>query len=425
MTTRFWQSVASFATRGPLPRLLSLLGTSVILAATAQATPAIGIDAGPAPVLRVCLDPDNLPFSSGHPGDAGLYTEYSQQIAAKLGRPFEPVWSQSYFGKFIVRTTLLAHKCDAFIGLPDDVGFMGKKLVFSKPFIHVGFVLATKPDQTVTSLDDLKGKTVAVQFGTPAQIMLADHDDIKMMTFLSPEEAMAALADGRAAAAFVWGPSAGYAAKKTGQPVRFVTIPGDGMAWTVGIGFAKTNSALRDQVNQAIDGLGGTLDTLKAKYGMPEAAATPTVQPVAAAMAAVTPAVVVPAVAVAAAPVAAPVAPAAVPAQVGQTGATPTQIAYAPVLFKPVTDAAGIEEGHKIFNGTCSHCHGPNAVQAIHRIDLRLLHHRYGDKMDETFSYTVTHGRPTKGMPNWTGAFTYEQFDQILGYLHSVQNMAE
>lgn len=425
MTTGFWKSAAGLATRGALPRLLSLVGASFVIAATAQATPAIGIDTRPATALRVCLDPDNLPFSSGHAGDAGLYTEYSREIAAKLGRSFEPVWSQSYFGKFIVRTTLLAHKCDAFIGLPDDVGFMGKKLVFSKPFIHVGFVLATKPDQAVNSLADLKGKTVAVQFGTPAQIMLADHDDITMMTFLSPEEAMAALADGRAAAAFVWGPSAGYAAKKSGQPVRFVTIPGEGMAWTVGIGFAKADTALRDQVNQAIDSLGSTLDTLKVRYGMPEAAATPAIQPAAATATAAAP-VAIPAVAVAAAPAAA--APASVaPATTPAAAAAPTQVADAgaPILFKPVTDAAGIEEGHKTFNGTCSHCHGPNAVQAVHRIDLRLLHHRYGDKMDEVFSYTVTHGRPTKGMPNWTGAFTDEQFSQILGYLHSVQNMAE
>ena len=427
MTTGFCQFVASFATRGRVARLLSFLCTSLILTATAQATPAIGVDAGPAQALRVCLDPDNLPFSYGHPGDAGLYTEFSQQIAAKLGRPFEPVWSQSYFGKFIVRTTLLAHKCDAFIGLPDDVGFMGKKLVFSKPFIHVGFVLAVKPDQAVASLDDLKGKTVAVQFGTPAQIMLADHDDIKMMTFLSPEEAMAALADGRADAAFVWGPSAGYAAKKSGQPVRFVTVPGEGMAWTVGIGFAKTDTALRDQVNQAIDSLDNALGTLKAKYGMPEASATPLVQPAAATVAASVPAAIVPAIAAAPAPAPAPVA---APAPAAAPVALPTQVAdtataNAPILFKPVTDAAGIEEGHKTFNGTCSHCHGPNAIQAVKRINLRLLHHRYGDKMDEVFSYTVTHGRPTKGMPNWTGAFTDEQFNQILGYLHSIQDKTD
>jgi hypothetical protein len=34
---------------------------------------------------------------------------------------------------------------------------------------------------------------------------------------------------------------------------------------------------------------------------------------------------------------------------------------------------------------------------------------------------TVTHGRVTKGMPNWSGILTDQQFHKILGFLHSVQ----
>ena len=55
------------------------------------------------------------------------------------------------------------------------------------------------------------------------------------------------------------------------------------------------------------------------------------------------------------------------------------------------------------------------------RINLRLMQHRYGDKMDETFINTVTHGRPEKGMPDWTGVFSNDQFTKILAFLHSVQ----
>ena len=55
------------------------------------------------------------------------------------------------------------------------------------------------------------------------------------------------------------------------------------------------------------------------------------------------------------------------------------------------------------------------------KINLRLLHHRYGDKMDEVFIYTVTHGRPTKGMPNWSGILTDDDFVKIRAFLHSVQ----
>jgi polar amino acid transport system substrate-binding protein len=39
---------------------------------------------------------------------------------------------------------------------------------------------------------------------------------------------------------------------------------------------------------------------------------------------------------------------------------------------------------------------------------------RYGDRMDQKFMYTVTHGRPEKGMPDWTGAFDNDQFTKIL-----------
>ena len=55
------------------------------------------------------------------------------------------------------------------------------------------------------------------------------------------------------------------------------------------------------------------------------------------------------------------------------------------------------------------------------KINLRLLHHKYGDRMDEVFLYTVTHGRPDKGMPSWTDVFSDEQFQSILAFLHTVQ----
>jgi hypothetical protein len=53
----------------------------------------------------------------------------------------EPVWTLSYFGKFAVRTTLLAGQCDAYIGLPASSDFMGPRLKFSKPFAEIGYAL--------------------------------------------------------------------------------------------------------------------------------------------------------------------------------------------------------------------------------------------------------------------------------------------
>lgn len=81
-----------------------------------------------------------------------------------------------------------------------------------------------------------------------------------------------------------------------------------------------------------------------------------------------------------------------------------------------------IADGHEIFNGTCGHCHGADAIQAVEHINLRHLQNRYGDKYQNVFHYTVTHGREAAGMPNWTGVFDETDFTHIFAYLQSVQN---
>ena len=88
------------------------------------------------------------------------------------------------------------------------------------------------------------------------------------------------------------------------------------------------------------------------------------------------------------------------------------------------SNAEDIAAGQKLFNENCAHCHGPNAVQGEQRRNLRLLRQRYGDKMPQTFIFTVTHGRVSKGMPNWSGIITNDEFQQILAFLTSVQEPA-
>ena len=81
-----------------------------------------------------------------------------------------------------------------------------------------------------------------------------------------------------------------------------------------------------------------------------------------------------------------------------------------------------IAEGKEVFNGTCSHCHGPNGEQSVKKIDLRRLTLRYGDGAHNMFWKTVHEGRPTKGMPTWKGVFTDEQFTEIFVFLSTIQS---
>jgi mono/diheme cytochrome c family protein len=84
-------------------------------------------------------------------------------------------------------------------------------------------------------------------------------------------------------------------------------------------------------------------------------------------------------------------------------------------------DAAAAEAGHQLFNETCAHCHGPNAVTGLTERNLRHLQLRYGDHMAETFHTTVLQGRLEKGMPTWEGTLDEDTIWKIYTYLQTVQ----
>lgn len=100
-------------------------------------------------------------------------------------------------------------------------------------------------------------------------------------------------------------------------------------------------------------------------------------------------------------------------------------IARAEDAVSPVNPYAGdarrATEGRSLFNQYCSHCHAPNAISPDPPKDLRRLQRRYGQRMAEVFHATVTHGRPDKGMPNWTGVLDDQLLWTIFTFLESVQ----
>jgi polar amino acid transport system substrate-binding protein len=344
----------------------------------------------PAP-LRLCADPDNLPFSSANEATPGFYVELGREIAQQLGRTFQPVWVPTYNTKRQVRQKMLAGQCDGFVGVPDDASFMGPRLIFSQPVAQLGYALVAPPAMGVNAVADLSGRRVAVQWSSPPQNLLAASNDVQTVTVLAPEEAMQDLRDGKADAAFIWGATAGWLNKSAMQDAyRVVPVEGDHMQWSAAIAFPRTATALRDDIDHALGALEPSIKLLSAKYGFP--------------------------------------GPASTQLAANRPGAQQTEAPDASETPSPVPDVsanpADIEAGQKLFNENCSHCHGPNAVQGEQRRNLRLLRQRYGDGMPRTFIQTVTHGRVNKGMPNWNGIISMDEFQKILAFLASVQEPA-
>src|SRR5207245_10215109 len=89
--------------------LTAVAACSVVVLALAPTVPA-------AP-LRVCADPDNLPFTSSNPNERGPYLELAELIAARMGTAMEPVYFPDV-GLRALRPTLLARRSDVLFGVP-------------------------------------------------------------------------------------------------------------------------------------------------------------------------------------------------------------------------------------------------------------------------------------------------------------------
>jgi polar amino acid transport system substrate-binding protein len=371
-----------------------------LLLSTIMAMPSPRAGAEEMRPLRLCADPTNLPFSSDDPARPGLYLEIGQLVARKLERPVTYSWYKSYFGKRTVRETLLSKQCDAMVGLPQVDDFMGPAVIFSKPIAREGYALVSAKGRSIEGIGDLKGLRVAVQYQTTPQNLLALREEIEKVTVLSPDEGMKMLDQGKVDVAFIWAPVAGWLnATVYAEKYQIRTTAGEGLVWPTAIGFAKASTGLRDDVNLILPSLQDDIDKLFVKYGVPNGA----------------------------------------PVKFGELG-HPTTLADAaprepitvgqstgdgkPAEVKAVA-SGDVSAGRELFNGTCAHCHGPDAVQAEKRINLRLLKKRYGGDMEATYWKTVHDGRPSKGMPAWKEVFGDDELRNVLVYLQTVQEAAD
>jgi hypothetical protein len=89
-----------------------------------------------APPLRVCADPDNLPYS--HADGRGFETRIAQVVADELQRPLAITWLRMHRG--FVRKTLGEGRCDVLLGVP--VGL--PRVVITQPYYRSTYVFVTR-----------------------------------------------------------------------------------------------------------------------------------------------------------------------------------------------------------------------------------------------------------------------------------------
>ena len=237
------------------------------------------------PPLRVCADPNNLPFSDA--SGQGFENKIAVMIAEKLGRPLEFVWRAQRRG--FLRDGLNRGECDLVTGVPTGL-FM---LRTTRPYYRSTYVFVSRPDEPpVSSLDDpvLRRSKIGVQLigddgmNTPPAHALAQRGIIENVRGFpvygdyrerSPgADIVRAVADRRVDIAAVWGPTAGYFSNEISP--HLVVTPfdvafGSGLAFAfdVSMGVRKGDDKLGDAVQEALDKLSRQIRSTLENYGVP------------------------------------------------------------------------------------------------------------------------------------------------------------
>src|SRR6185503_12414414 len=241
----------------------------------------------PAGVLRVCADPNNLPFSNNRL--EGFENKLAELLAHDLGERVEYTWWAQRRGFF--RNTLKAGMCDVVIGVP--AGF--EMALTTKPYYRSTYVFLSRKDRHlgVKSFDDplLKELRIGVQIigddqsnAPPAHALTRRNivDNVKGFTLYGdysqhdpPARIVDAVAKGDIDLAIVWGPLAGYFAKQSRVAMDVVPVspqidqPFLPFVFDISMGVRRGDQELRDRLDEILDKRRPEVERILQDYGVP------------------------------------------------------------------------------------------------------------------------------------------------------------
>jgi len=240
----------------------------------------------PRPTLRVCADPNNLPFSNR--AGKGFENQLASLLAHAMGMRVQYTWWPQRRG--FLRYTLDAKRCDVIMGIPP--GFPG--VLTTRPYYRSTYVFVTRVDRhdAPHSLNDdvLHHLRIGLQFtgghaNPPAEHALAKRHIVRNIVAYSiygdyahsnpPARLMDAVAHGDVDVAIAWGPLAGYFARREAVPLQLTPVspavdgPGLSFVFDIAVGVAEGDSARRNALQHALDAKHGQIVRLLRSYGVP------------------------------------------------------------------------------------------------------------------------------------------------------------
>jgi quinoprotein dehydrogenase-associated probable ABC transporter substrate-binding protein len=213
-------------------RAIALGLVCLVLAAAPAASAPESAEPKSASVLRVCADPDNMPFSN-EKGE-GFENKLAELVAQKLDSQVEYSWFAEATG--YVPNTMGRDACDLVMGYAQGTGLIED----TNPYYYTSYVLLYRADDEslagVTGISDqrLKGKSIGYFARTLPASILAMHGLVTtakpfdLRAYANASQAATAMikeiAAGKLDAGVLWGPVGGYYAQRAGMPLKLVPL---------------------------------------------------------------------------------------------------------------------------------------------------------------------------------------------------------
>jgi quinoprotein dehydrogenase-associated probable ABC transporter substrate-binding protein len=241
------------------------------------------------PHLRVCADPNNLPYSNDQM--QGFENHIADLVAKDLGMEVSYFWYPQRERFF--RQTLNSGMCDVVMGVPS--GF--DEAATTRPYYRSTYVFVSRHDRDlhIHLFDDPRLKTLSIGVHIlgngddslpPVHALTSRgivHNLVGFSIFGNLYEAnpaadlLQAVSDKKVDVAVAWGPLAGYFTQHSQVPLDITPIDEDSLnpnlplSFDIGMGVRLGDSKLKQQLDSELIRRKVEIDQILHTYGIPEA----------------------------------------------------------------------------------------------------------------------------------------------------------
>ncbi len=238
-------------------------------------------------VLRVCSDPNNLPFSNDK--EEGFENKIAELVGREMNLKVEYTWWAQRRG--FVRNTLKSDLCDLIVGMPSS----SELAATTAPYYRSTYVFVWRKDKdlNIHSFDDevLHRLRIGVQMigddfaNTPPAHALTNRKIVQNVKAYSvygdyaqpnpTAQVVEGVAKGEVDVAVVWGPTAGFFIKKERLPLTVaavtpqIDVPFLPFVYDISMGVRRGDDAFKERIEQVLQKRHAEIDEILDEYGVP------------------------------------------------------------------------------------------------------------------------------------------------------------